>query len=75
MADHTHIECIQIAVYFKLAVQLNQWSARSKSLELATSLRGIALYVLSDFGQPKRVHISANKVQGITKETSRDKKL
>jgi hypothetical protein len=42
-------------VYFEMVAELNQWSNRSRALELATSLRGAAQSVLSDLGTELRM--------------------
>jgi hypothetical protein len=42
-------------IYFEMLAELNEWDARSKALELAISLRGIAQSVLSDLGTEHRM--------------------
>ena len=46
--------CRDYLVQFEMIAELNRWDAPTRALELATSLRGLALAILSDLGPEER---------------------
>ena len=46
--------CRDYLVQFEMIAELNRWDAPTRDLELATSLRGLALAILSDLGPKER---------------------